>query len=522
MNGIMRKIVYVTCILLLPLNLIAQNLYEIVKYEDLSFYSYFEELAFYKFSEGDDNMLRLFVAIDPDVDEKIYEGFQKDLSGELNRIKTRRFHRVKKEKKVRMLYDYVNIQVLTRYKEKILFPHLFVNGTFNCLTASAFYGFLLDSLGIEYHFRESYNHVHPVAFIGDEQIKIETTDRLSGLQYYDDNLKNKFVNYLLENDIITKDQYYSKSTEELFNEYFFPRSSINLKELAGLHYMNDALYKFDAENYRAALEQIKKAWFIYPSDRMLTIFQFILANTMSVADYDDLEDAELFVYLSRMPPEHINPEEIGSGFAIITDRLLFNSSHKDFYDDLYDFLDENMEDGEIKDIISFQYYFYRGRSFVAQYMFRDGLEYFIRAYEYNPYNLELQSLLISTIAATFENTPGEQLVQRLENYSREMPVLAENGMFISLQMMAYLVVIEQYFDFDMPDEGMESMLKFEELYEANAGVEIDYELLGDAYSSAAVYYFKQYNKQKAIKFLERGLEIAPENYELRYRLRSIE
>lgn len=494
----------------------------IVSYEDLQFNSYFEELAFYNFQEGNNDMLRLFTAIDPDVSEKIFSEFKADLSRELERIRTRKFSRVKAEKKISLLYTYVNTQVLTRYQEKILFPHLFVNGTFNCLTASAYYGFLMDSLGIPYDFVETFNHVHPVAYPEGEQIKIETTDRISGIRYYDEELKKQFVEYLLQAGKISRDVYYANSIEDLFNEYFLPQTKVGLQELAGLHYMNDALYMFDVDDFTLAFEQIKKAYFIYPSERILTIFQFILANALANTEYTNLDYARLLVYVSRLPVDRINPEEIGTSFALLTERVLFNSSLTQYYDQFFEYLDQHMAEGEVKDIISYYYYFLRGKSMIAQYMFRNGLEYFIKAYEYNPNNIELQSLLISTLAASFENIPGEELVDRLEYYSEELPLIADNGMFVSMKMMAYLAVTEKYFDFGEEEKGLINMRKFESLYNKYPGVEINHEFIGDAYSSAAVFYFKKNQLNKAKSYLQRGLEISPDNYELLYRLRSIE
>ncbi|MGC9345141.1 MAG: hypothetical protein ACP5E3_20720, partial [Bacteroidales bacterium] len=123
---------------------------------------------------------------------------------------------------------------------------------------------------------------------------------------------------------------------------------------------------------------------------------------------------------------------------------------------------------------------------------------------------------------TFENTPGQELVQKLETYGEELPYIAENGMFVSMQMNAYLYVVEQYFDFTEPEKGLLYLQKFEKLYTHYPGVEINHQQVGDAYSAAAVYYFKQNQLQKARHYLSRGLEISPDNYELIYRLRSIE
>lgn len=494
---------------------------DIVSFEDLKFNSYFEEMAFYNFMQGSGDVLMLFAAIDPDVNTNIYEGFKKDLIRERKSIDSRKFRRVREERKIKIIYDHVNKQVLTRYREKILFPHIFVNGTFNCLTASAYYGFLMDSLGIEYDFRETFNHVHPVAFPNTMQIKIETTDPIAGIEYYDDKLKRKFVDYLLEKKVMSRDEYYSNSIEELFNKYFLPESGIELVELAGLHYLNDALYKYDSEEYFAAFEQIKKAYFLYPSDRMRMLFQFILTGALAEADFLQIKDAQFLVYLSRLPDNEVNSEEISLVFLYLTERLLYNSSRTDYYDSLFHYLKTNMNDGLIKDEISFQYYFYRGKSKLIHYKFREALDLFLKGYELNSHNLELQSLIISTLANTFDNIPALQLVENLEIYAEEMPILSENGMFISLQMMSYLVLVEQLFDFEEINQALMYLEKFEALYEQSPGVDIDYEHVSDAYTAAAVYYFKNYQKTRAVEFLEKGLKIAPENYELRYRLKSI-
>jgi tetratricopeptide (TPR) repeat protein len=329
------------------------------------------------------------------------------------------------------------------------------------------------------------------------------------------------VNYLLERKVITRNEYYASSIEELFNDYFLPESSVGLLELAGLHYLNDALYKYDGEEYQAAFEQIKKAYFLYPSERMMLLFHFILAGAINDADFLKEENAWLLVYLSRLPDESINPDEVASGYMILTERILFNSSLTEYYDDFFYLLDAEMEDGLVKNVISFHYYFLRGKSLMVQYRFKEALDLFTRAYEINPGNLELQSLLISTIAANLENMPAEVLVNDLEQYARDLPVLSENGMFVSLQLMSYLMWVEQLYDFGEIERAQRTLNKFESLYRQNPGVDVDYEHVGDAYSAAAVYYFKHYNKDEAIRYLQKGLEIAPENYELRYRLKSL-
>lgn len=494
---------------------------EIIYFEDLEFNSEFERKTFEDIEHGKENLFRLFAAIDPDVTESIYEEFEKDLSTTYHAINTRKFSRARPEKKIEYLYGYVNEKVLNKYQEKILFPHLFVNGTFNCLTASAYYGFLMDSLNISFDFRETTSHVHPVAFPENEQIKIETTNRIAGIEYYDEKLKTKFVNYLVNAGIITKEEYYKNSVESLFNLYFFPESSIGLKELAGLHYMNDALYKFHVSMFEDAFIQIKKAYYLYSSERMLAIYQFMLAEIISIAEFNDFGDAKVFVYLSRFSSERVEPSAIENLFLFMTDNLLLKQNKRNLYDEIYYYLMDNISNEDVSSRIEFQYNLMRGKALVADYKFREGLELLENAFKINPRNLEVQSLLITTFAFIFQNAPSAALISQLEEYGQMNPELLENGLYNSLKMNGNLKLAQENFDLGKSSEGMMNLSKFEQLYESHPGVEFDHSLVASAYSAAAVYYFKNYDTASAKRFLEKGLSYAPGNFELEYRLRSL-
>jgi hypothetical protein len=81
---------------------------------------------------------------------------------------------------------------------------------------------------------------------------------------------------------------------------------------------------------------------------------------------------------------------------------------------------------------------------------------------------------------------------------------------------------EEYFDFENPAQGELMIKKFENLNKLYPEISISYDKTGDAYSAAAVYYFKRDNIKSAKSYLLRGLEVSPDNYQLLYRLRSIE
>lgn len=518
----MRRWMVTGWLLTLSFYAAAQEENRFVYFPELQFYSPFEQDAFERLENGEEDLLRLFASIDPDVNDNIYQHFLADFSSHLNKLDQKSFRRARDEKKVELIYEFVNEKVLGRYQEKILFPHLFVNGTFNCLTASAYYGFLMDSLGIEYDFRETYQHVHPVAFPENLQIKIETTDPVAGIEYYDTRLKRQFVNYLIETSIISEEDLNASSVEELFNRYFLPPASIGMKELAGLHYMNDALFKLNIGDHQLAFEQIKKSYYIYPSDRMSTLFQFILGMAIESSGLTEMEQAVYLVYLSRLPEDRLNMEAFTQGMGNRIEQLIFWEDRKEFVDSLYQYYSHSMHEGKVKTIFEFEYYVRRGKSMIASEQLDDGLRLLQEAYDIQPANPEVQNLLLSTLLEFSDFTTSIELMEKIETYSLRFPELNTNGIFINVKMTACLLRVEELFGLENAEEAGEYLSRFESLYETNIGLTPDKRLVGEAYSAAAVYYFKKYREDLAIHYLERGLEISPDNFELEYRLRSIQ
>ena len=228
------------------------------------------------------------MAVDPSVNTTKYDITRREIGFELQRLNDRKFIKAKPEKKISLLFENVNRDVLKRYEENVLFPRIFNDGVFNCLTATAYYGILLDSLGIPFEIRETYNHVHPVAFPENLGITIETTDPVAGVRYFDQKLKVNFVNYLLETKRVTRQEYDTSGVDKIFNQYYLPEKSVGLEELTGLQYLNDALQRCVSEDFLTAFEQIKKAYYLYPSSKMLAVFQFILNTNLYKSNFVEL------------------------------------------------------------------------------------------------------------------------------------------------------------------------------------------------------------------------------------------
>jgi tetratricopeptide (TPR) repeat protein len=225
--------------------------------------------------------------------------------------------------------------------------------------------------------------------------------------------------------------------------------------------------------------------------------------------------------MSRLEPSKFLIEVTNFEFLNITQKVLVDNSDYSLYDDIYSYMMESMDEGDVKNEIAFNYGIMRGKAFMGQYRFKEALQVFEMSFALNPRHLELQTLMLSALTYTFRNSSNQEIIRIIQDYSERFEELNSNGMFISIQMLAYLSYAEEMFDFNYGEEGLQYLLKFEELYTANPQLDIDYNQVGNSYSAAAVYYFKRYDKLQARRFLERGLEIAPDNYELTYRLQSI-
>ncbi len=493
----------------------------LVRFDDLSFNSEFEKDAFSKSQNNNNNLLSLFLAISPESDHNLYEQVNQKIQQETERIKIKKFEKLKDEKKVARIYDFVNGEILDRYEEQTLFPDIFSSGNFNCLTASAYYGFLFTKLMIGFEFKETSNHVHPVAFPKSLQIKVETTDPVFGFQYFDTKLKVQFVNYLLISKIINKEEAKNNSVDDIFNKYYFPESSIGMKELAGLQYLNDAFYNYVQDKFSYAFKQIQKAYFLYPSDRISTVMLFLLSRCIAETDYNDIEDVSLLAFASRFVGKELNKETFINEFKILTDKVLLQRSQTALYDELYKYLISRMDESEVRKAVETEYFFQKGKLLLSTFRVKEALSNFEQALSNEPGNLELQTFSVQSLAFSFSTASNQEIVNTIEEFEMRFPLIQSNEAFITLQMLAYLQLGEEKFDFDKPSEGEILLKKFENLYNLHPGISIQYEKVGDAYSAAAVYYFKRNDIIKARFYLNRGLALSPENYQLMYRLRAL-
>ncbi|MCV9389131.1 hypothetical protein [Reichenbachiella ulvae] len=185
------------------------------------------------------------------------------------------------------MYYKVHRKFLKQYEQQVLFSEILKpEGKYDCVTASALYALFLDDLGYAYDVVETDYHVYLLVKAGDREFLMETTDPLNGFSADEKEINErvaivredaKRINEELAMAGVASDFSTTVSTGRVT----VIENRVGLKELAGLHYYNQSLKAFNAENYRKAYKYIIVAQGIYPSKRIKNASSFIFAAAFS-------------------------------------------------------------------------------------------------------------------------------------------------------------------------------------------------------------------------------------------------
>jgi tetratricopeptide (TPR) repeat protein len=275
-------------------------------------------------------------------------------------------------------------------------------------------------------------------------------------------------------------------------------------------------------NYHEARKCQEKAYLLNPD----TLNSYLLLMTWLVdytqLDKTDIQCAEQLGKLSRFCGKGVTAEVIIGEFAQITQRQLLYEGDEELYDNSYRILISGITDSALLAEISFLYNYERGRILCNNREFMEALPYTQKAFQLKPKNSDAKNNLLYAINNSIETQDFIKRLEQLNQIAEEVPALLEDNLFAQLRLSMYLAMMEiSFYDRNAPD-GEKYRMEFEVLYPQRIS---KYQFLeGDverAYGTASSYYFKtnQLNKSKAI--LEKGLEYAPNSYELKNRLNAL-
>jgi len=495
----------------------------IVRFSELSYSSTFErDNTRSHFHETTTNYLPFFLGVDADITTQQYELNQTKVKGKIAQIKKSGIQKKPDAKKIKLIYKSIHDDFFTKYELQNQFGEVFTTGQFNCVSATAIFGMVFEELGIPYSIKETPTHVYLVAYPKSSRIMVETTAPQKGYYQFDQAFKVSYISYLRDNKLISEEEFSNKSSDQLFDENYFSETDITMRQLVGIQYMNDAVYKIEDEKYKEAHSQLEKAYMYYPSEKAAYLLVFCLSYIIESEDYSKLENLEYLVKGSRLKHYGITNEHITSEFLRITDIHLIQKNDVDYYDQIYQYLIENLDDDSLTNEISYIYHYERGRISYNKGLIKYAIEHASEAYSLKPTNADIEALLVACIGQGLKRMGNMEAIRdSLVRYEAQHPNLKENGNFTSMIINVTLTLSAQNFQRDRRTNGLKYLEQFERRFDNNEDLLIDRNIIAGAYSEAAASYFRIGGYSKAKSLLKKGLIYAPDNYELTRRLQMI-
>jgi hypothetical protein len=109
----------------------------------------------------------------------------------------------------------------------------------------------------------------------------------------------------------------------------------------------------------------------------------------------------------------------------------------------------------------------------------------------------------------------------LEKYSQKYAFLLEEPNFNILQAEIYAQLAGRYFQESNIPLGEQYLGKFEKLLALNQTIEIRQVLAAYAFAEAGAAYFRKNQLKKAREVINKGFKYAPDNFELKERLKIV-
>lgn len=289
-----RYIALIACLLLrLPLQ--AQREFANPFFMESHFFSSdFEQNIFQRLeTKVDTDPLSLFLTFPATAGAKA-DNFRMELS---------RFCLDLKEKKhrneltyLRNIFSSVQLRYLKKYQRYATFDRLSIDGSYDCLTGTALYAIVLQQLGIAFAIHETSAHSYLLVYSESGPVMFETTDPLQGFITSDQQIQEREERYSREmvEDLKNLDGMTGFRTQPMSMRTF--NEVISIKQLAGLHYFNQAVIQYNLGNYRPAVNMLEKAYTAYPCRRILGL---LLASVQQVLKEPGISRQELRLYSGK-------------------------------------------------------------------------------------------------------------------------------------------------------------------------------------------------------------------------------
>jgi hypothetical protein len=497
---------------------------ELVKYPEISFNSEFEKKVLDDhFLNKKTDYFRLLIANGSLLNENAVEKSYLRFTEYVNGFKNEKFVSKKADKKIKSVYDGIHSTFLSKYELRNRFENIFYDGGFNCVSASALYALAFHDLNIPFSIKEQPTHVYIIAYPSAERIMVETTTPLTGYFKMNEQFKDNYVRMLKDQKIISAKEYATTDRAILFDKYYFQNEGdITLRQLVGLQYANDGIFLIEAKEYLDAFYELEKAYLFYPSDRIGYLLMLAAAQALDARTNRDTLHAVLAGKLARYKRYGVTEGAVKGELYQSMNYWLSEKADKEAMKSYFNAMDAMIDDKALKDELSFEFNYECGRLDYNKAKYKDALPHLEKCLTLKPNHAELTIMLVRTIHEAYETTPRKEVLKIVERYAAQFPSLSLDNKFNLYLCNLYLLESANSFKNNDPVNGEFYQSSFEKYLGEHKDLVPHADALGEAYSSAAVYYFRKGQSSKARAAINEGLKISPENYQLKMSQRMLD
>lgn len=430
-------------------------------------------------------------------------------------------------KALKKLYKDIHQNFLLQYVDNPKFNEIFINGNYNCATASALFGLILNKIGVNYNIRETPTHVYIVADPGASNILFETTTPGMKTLQLNDKFKSQFLEYLVKNKMISSADAQGPNRDALFEKHFYDDEKIDAKQLAGLLYYNLAIDAMIGEDLLKAYKNFEKAHLLYPSKRI----EYLTSLTLLSAIYQKFEEKSQNPWAYYVRYAQLNQEPAGvdlvKGFwGDALQKNYFESPDPAKVTQMYEGMLFYLKDTTMLNEIRYQYYYRTAHYLSIKDKHDSALVFLDSAYRLNSQNLLLQDLISDVVRGTIPSSTytDTATISLFDRYFKQFPFLDKNGKLGEYYFYALSFVVASFFDEDnkaMGDRYLSVLNQMIELYPATAKKTESYCTV--AFIELYHYYIKHRQYKEAKSFLQNtALKYFPQSSELKRRVTSVD
>ena len=427
-------------------------------------------------------------------------------------------------KDLKKLYKEIHDAFFAKYVENPPFNEIFVNGNYNCLTASALYALILEKLSIGYSIRETPDHVYIIADPGSSNVVFETTAPGAKTLQITDKFKSQFIEYLTNNKLISS-QEAASDKNAVFEKYFYADEKIGLQQLAGLMYYNMGIDAYMKEDYAQAHKNFEKAYILYPSKRTKYLVAASLMSILYETGMEKNENAWLYcLRYHELIGSESSAELLKDFWKSTIQKLLFKSPQQVKLQLVYHEMMPAINDTNLKKEMRSEYYYHTAHYFDIKNKYDSSLLYIDSVYALTPDDLLVQELITGLIAQTVRSMPLDDIttLDTFNYFFNRYSFLDRNGKLGEGYMYCLAAVTAKLFDKDNKKDGDQYYTIIYDMIVNQPKIFKKYEMfLTNALVQIYVYYVRNKQYKEAKKYVESVLKHLPNNEEMQLRMKRI-